>query len=237
MAHFVVHIKDATGYSAADQLGKAGLGSLVDDVLGPATEEAEVDGVPGRLIRWDDPFRTERNAAPGVEGKQWWTDIHGNSIGWDADNPPTPIDLLRHRMYDNSPQLDSFPADLDDGNTWLVPLARRLPDAWTQDRDGRPRLAPKRQFAWYWDEVTQFIARMAAGEFAPDDPPEDAFWLAVRALSMNYRICPEVVYATGLLAACDPIKIIAAAGEHSLDYTMEIKYHVQKKTPHLAASA
>ena len=244
MGHFVVFLKDAGGLNAEKLLKERGLGSLFDLVMSPSVADADLDG-KGKLITWRDDVRPERNGADGVEGKEWWHGLHGVSIGWDADNPPTPECLMRNGRRADEPQISSFPVTLEDGNTWLVPIARLLPQAWTQGPDGMPMLAPKSAFAWYWEQTTAMVRRIASGEFAPDNPPQECFELAVRALAMNYRICPEVIYATGLLAAGDAVKIIAAACEHSLDYTVSVNYAVraqnelldQKKTEHLAASA
>lgn len=243
MAHYVVFLEHAEGLNAAKLLRDRGLGMLVDEVLGPSAADAELDGVKGKLITWHDDARPERNSRDGVDGKAWWGGLHGVQIGWDADNPPTPDDLMRNGRRHDAPQISSFPANLEDGNAWLVPIARLLPQKWTQSEDGTPMLAPKAAFAWYWDEM-QAMAR-SFGSFAPDDPPPECFELAVKALAMNYRICPEVIYATELLAAGDAPKIIAAACERSLDYTVSVNYSMrahnetldQKKTEHLAANA
>jgi len=245
MAHYVVFLEHAEGYDAPGLLRKHGLGMLVDEVLGPSAADAELDGVKGKLITWHDDARPERNARDGVDGKAWWGGLHGVRIGWDADNPPTPDDLMRNGRRHDAPQISSFPANLEDGNAWLVPIARQLPQRWTQNDDGMPLLAPKSKFAWYWDEVTGMIERIRKGEFAHDRPPTACFELAVKCLALNYRICPEVIYATELLAAGDAVKVIAAACEISLDFTATVEYSViahselvdQKKTEHLAANA
>lgn len=227
--HFVIFIPGADGYDACAHLRGVGLDSLIDDCLGPATQDATLAGQPGRLIVWRDDVRTDHNAREGVEGKEWWWDCQRRfAIGW--DELPTPDDLLRVPRYTVEPMMTSFPVTLGE-HVWQVPLARLLPRKWSQGADGRPVLETAKPFAWYFDAVAAMVQRIAGGEFSPDEPPADCFELAVRALALNYRLCPEVVYAMELIAAADAPKIIAAAAEHSLEFEATVHYDVRARTP------
>lgn len=244
--HYVIFIPDAEGYDAAGQLADVGLGKLVDKYVGPASENCTLGEHDGRLIRFDDVSRPDRNATPGVDDKTWWWDHKRTyAIGWLAEAPPCPNDLQRNERYTDDPLLTSFRCTLQDEQIWLVPVARQLPQDWMQcPETGRPILGPKHQYAWYFDEVRDMVARMASGEITPETVPVECFDLAIKALATNYRICPEVVFALRLFDRADAAKVVMAAAEFSVEFKAHTHWEVrmdnpiltQKKTGRLASA-
>lgn len=233
MAHYVLFVPGEHGYNANDLLASLGLGDLADNIVGVAASNAHVAGQDGKLLRWDDSVRPERNASEGVDDKLWWWDFQKRyAIGWQEDAPTRPEDLQRNRRDTNDPMLTSFPVALQDGQVWFVPIARKLPRQWSQCPDtGQPTLSPKPPFAWYWDGITSMLARIQSGDIEPDNPPADCFDMAIRALSLNYRICREVVYALGLFDEADALKVIGAATEFSMEFTARLQWEVRAKNP------
>lgn len=231
--HYVIFIPNAEGYSAADQLESVGLSKLVDKYVGPASENCALGEQDGRLIRFDDVSRPERNATPGVDDKTWWWDHQRRyAIGWLAEAPPCPNDLQRNERYTDDPLLTSFPCRLQDEQVWLVPIARQLPRQWSQcPETGMPTLAPKPAFAWYWDAIQATLGLITSGTMTPDNVTVDCFNLAIRALAMNYRICPEVVYALGLFDEADAAKVIAGACELSVEFESRLQWGVRASNP------
>lgn len=230
--HYVVFVPGQHGYSAAQILESVGLGPLVDSSINCGAEVANLDGLDGKLVRWDDSTRPQRNATSGVDDKVWWWDSQRRfAIGWHPDAPPTPDDLQRNTQYTDAPLLTSFPCMLADGNVWLVPIARLVPRQWSQSPDGTPCLAPQSAYAWYFDAVREFMLSCETGEVNPDEPAADCFLLAVRALGMAYRICPEICYATGLFEPQHALTVLAAAAEHSLEFNARLEYDVRASNP------
>lgn len=243
--HYVLFAPGSHGYDAGAVLRSLGLDALIDTFVIVGAADATVNDEPGKLIRWDDPSRPERNATPGVEDKTWWWDRERRfAIGWCDESPPTPDDLQRNAQYTDAPLLTSYPCRLSDGNIWLVPIARLVPRQWSQGPNGEPVLAPRGEYAWYFDAVRDVLAQCESGDINPDEPPAKCFLLAVRALGMAYRICPEVCYATGLFAPHHALTVLAAAAEHSLEFEARLQYEVratnpiltQKKTAGLAST-
>lgn len=234
--HYVIFIPNATGYSAQDQLAAVGLDTLCDTFVGPTSENAELGGVAGRLIRWDDHTRQGRNATPGVSDKTWWWDYQRRyAIGHVAEAPPTPDDLKRNDRYNDSPYLTSFPCTLKDEQVWLVPIARQLPSQWIQcPETGRPVIATVPRFAWYFDQMLAAVQAIGSGEATPENTPADYFELAVKALTLNYRICPEIVYALGLFGAEHAASVIGAACELSIEFNATTHWTVRADNPILA---
>lgn len=229
--HFVLFVPGEHGFDANALLASLGLSALIDPIIGASVcgTEYEVGGETGKMIRWDDPMRTDRNATAGVEDKTWWWDYQRRfAIGWLADAPPTPEDLQRMQHTNDCPMLTSYPCRLADGRVWLVPIARHLPRQWAQCREtGRPILEATPQFAWYWEEITDAFGRIESQEITLDNQPPELFGLAVRALALNYRLCPEVCYATGLLAQESAAAIIGAACEFSFEFDAQLTWNVR----------
>lgn len=215
--HYAIFIPRAEGYAPDKMLASVGLESLHDSFCCAGIADHELDEQSGKLLTW--------GCVP-IPERWWWDGAKRFAVGF--DRVPSPDDLLRCGAGNKTPA-DSFPVVLQDDQEWYVPIARRLPQQWSQGPDGRPTLATKPAFAWYWDGFVDALDRFENRGFAPDSPPADLFEFAVRALAMNYRICPEVVYATGLMGPTDVMKIIAAMGEHSHEFAVEHVYTVKSE--------
>lgn len=231
--HYVIFIPAATGYNAADQLESVGLGSLVDKYVGPASENCTLGEQEGRLIRFDDVSRPEHNATPGVDDKTWWWDHKRRyAIGYVAESPPCPEDLQRTHRFVDDPLLTSFPCRLQGEQIWLVPIARQVPREWSQcPETGMPTLAAKPAFAWYFDEARELLSQISGGQIVPDAMPAYCFDFAIRALALNYRICPEVAHAIHLFDQADAGRVIGAACEFSVEFEATLQWGVRASNP------
>lgn len=173
-------------------------GGAVAPSVGPGGTQVDIHH-PDKL-RWTE--------VPGPEGKP------GYWIGYDPTSKPTPADLALPTGF------TGHPVELGDGNTWLVPVARRLTgqaafpqrleriDGKWKTGDVVPAYADRwKKACLLWDHMTT----------STDDRPsltiDDATEIIVEALALNYRLGPEEVNVLGLL---DTLTLVAA-GEAIID--------------------
>lgn len=176
------------------------------------------DGTGGMIVTWplDDPgylfgyYPDEQEWLVGPNGKpkaesgwQQSKDLEPLSAsgsplyycGFWGGRPPTPLELGK------PPGVPGMEIMLGDGNRWVVPVAELLPKD-VIFKAGSPQAVVKQQFEKFWDESTRWV-----GWFLEADPereiPEsfipDLFEYVLRALSLNYRIVPELVTQLRLL--------------------------------------
>lgn len=139
--------------------------------------------------------------APG--GKFW--------VGtWD-EWPVQPDDLLR-----NDTAGRAYPIKLEDGNDWMIPVARWLPHRWGMDDSGKCCRVPAPGYAEFCLEAEKLYQRFV--EAAQIDGPmliETEWDYVCDALAMNYRIAPAIVSVLGLVGDDSGPMILAATIEWS----------------------
>lgn len=133
-----------------ERLRGAGLADVFDvDPAGkaPPFEKARLnrgpDGGPGWLVAREQlgglVYRPDK-------GNQSWCLAPGGAcwIGWDPASPPRPQDLVRSGA-------DGLPAELGDGNTWMLPAAELMPLIRTLQPDGSMGLERRAADAAVWE--------------------------------------------------------------------------------------
>lgn len=147
------------------------------------------DGKGGTLIGWTKPGRIRFHIDPAEQ--TWFPAVKSGDlppgrywVGVWNDSPPTAADLLRPYPYRG--KLVELA-----GQNWTVPLPKNLPtDAILAD-DGTWRFELQRRFHAYGIEVDQWLERRENGTLA-DATFTEVFGFALRALSLNYRLTPEL---------------------------------------------
>lgn len=187
---------ESAGFPHADSIELPGCGCTP----GP-------DGLNGAVTKLRDmPLIGGQAPAVGYYAvKQTWHKILGGKmwLGWETENPPTPIDLQR------SEQFDGHPVTLADGNTWIVPVVRTLlggaalPAIYGCDDNGnmvKDTVLPR--FARLWDLTQRLHAAITS---QPIDPglisEEETAELLCAGLALHYRVSRWEVLRMGLLSA------------------------------------
>ena len=136
--------------------------------------------------------------APG--GKFW--------VGTWNEWPLKPGDVARNDMPGRS-----YPIKLEDGNEWLIPVARWLPHLWGMDDEGKSRRVPAPayvEFCKQAEDVFQEFCRTARGEA----PTLTADWEFVcEAMAINYRLAPPIISVLGLVGDSCGATILSATVE------------------------
>ncbi len=155
---------------------------------------------------------------PGPD-KAWW-------VGFETTSPPGPDDLARKNM------IPGLEVTLDDGNAWLVPVARRfllhegqghtlpaadMPQVFGVDEDGEDMMevAPRAQPLWkaaneYWN----------ATHGSEEEDPKGVtlgqlFEIAADVLAANYKVGPREIRALRLLSTDSATAINEVANDLS----------------------
>ena len=126
-----------------------------------------------------------------LDGRMW--------LGWETENPPTPIDLQRKELH------NGHPVTLADGNTWIVPVIRTLigqttlPTVFGCNASGqvvREKVLPA--FKRLWD-LTQRLYKAVQGFDESLISGEETIELLCSGLAMNYRVSFWEVMNLGIL--------------------------------------
>jgi len=184
--HFLIFVPLTTD---AHSLEAVGLESIARGAMS-TTIEVGPDGRPGTMFGWQQEHRPpvlavqpkEQEwipacAAPGYEAGRYL-------VGFWRKFPPTPGDLLRPRNYGGNVVV------LGDGYEWQVPNVSDLPHAYAVDESGRWRLRAKRAFRELIVQAADMNRRFQPGGEGVEQ--DEAINFAMRALSLNYRMTPEV---------------------------------------------
>lgn len=207
------------------------------------------DGANGILCHWMQPGDPFAGRAGVVLDKQTWYEAPASVehekgrywLGWYTDHPPAPADLAMTEQYGGGW------VQLGDNREWLIPATRRLSHRGSLDpQTGKFRRVPK-------DRYTEFCRKAAAHAHAvfsavgafnayleqhPDADPEeyevectleDAWEYCCEALSINYRVTPEVIDALKLF---DDQSMIAVMMQ-TVELTEILETQGQKKTEKL----
>lgn len=174
-------------------------GSIV--VITPAHPEAKTPQVGY--------FPAQQDWQEADKGKFW--------VGKEKDNPPRPIDLQRTEL------IDGHYTKLEDGQDWLVPVARvfpqgtMLPQSLILGPNGElvkeilPRYAKLGQRAEkVWLEFKRQMGTLTEGETSESMDLKTQWDIAIEALSINYRLGPWEVSFLNLLTTENISRILSA---------------------------
>ncbi len=166
------------------------------------------DGGNGVLCYWEHMNSPERNHEPAIVDttRQEWRPAKANGdqqagrywIGWDKSRPVRPSDILRRRSHVSTPVI------LEDGNEWLIPIAKQLPQVLGLDERGMVAGRIKDQYREFWDQswkVLDWFQPREDGTCAV--PYTEGFEFCCLALSVNYVVNRDIVDALGLIGTGD----------------------------------
>lgn len=211
--HYAVFIPGARGardhLSALELPGLDGAGFEWISQTGP---ESSGHGSLG-VVRTGAP-----SDPPGeVRGYDTWTEQdEGWWLGYDSKKRPAPGELKRAKVV---PGED---VTLADGNGWHIPYAWKLPEKFRLV-DGEWIQTVQREYEDFFDEaesiMLQLFAQIDVIDSNPSDVPEEqvtAVSLSVSAdicslaLSVNYRICPQIASELGLFTTDNVRQVVMA---------------------------
>ena len=194
---FLIYIP-GDGTSDEQKLVSAGLPALASGCSAIATP-AGPDGKPGVVFSWptSDPRSTmgylpviqewiPAEAVGDLPEKRYW-------VGFVKGALPTPHDLAHLN------QLDGDQVTLGDGRAWKMPAAAMLPKTSRYTSAGWGWKIQEGYEA-YWDESCQWYLDLITKQMDDGQTTVAANCCEylTRALSMNYRLTPEVVSHLGL---------------------------------------
>lgn len=209
---YLIHIPGAEPFPQA--LKEAGLAGLL--------AEGNPQGVPlagpagmGGMFFW--PKLDGRDCFDGFDlGKQTWRDCGKFWLGWETGRPVHPEAIGWRKQY------LSLPVVLADGNAWQIPIAGRLPRNWGCDSAGKLQLSLKPEFAEFCQLAERvFVAITSAGQGEQDLELPEAWDYCCQALALNYRTCPQIIAALGLLDDTNFLDVLAATIELPLARQVE----------------
>jgi len=197
------------------------------DTLGPGEKS-------GSIVCYHD----SQNSVPPRFGffpdQQTWHAIDDGSLLWIGlhnDNPPTPAELQRSKVF------RGYEMELGDGNTWQIPVIRRPTDLWTAlpqsqyIEGGKLVQSLKAAYRSYWDHSAEVADGFIAGkEFTVIRAHE----LAVEALGLNYRFGPNEQKILGIVDSENYIALLSYTID--LPHVNEVLDFQKKTTPQPAES-
>lgn len=218
MPGYAIYIpgKPARNASALEAVGLHGLckesGPEFADILAKGP-----DGGSGLLATWrkvtDNGGLTvgeytwkpaKADKARGLAAKRFWVGVPHAGL--------TPQSLERKTQYRGYGML------LADGNRWAIPPAVNLPHQIGLDDDGEPRRFISDEWRPYWERCEQFAAEfLVAIDSVRNGATEtkltlkDTWQFACEALSINYRLCSEVIDLLGLVNEDAAVEVVKAA--------------------------
>lgn len=179
------------------------------------------DGGAGRLVYFDSPRGRIRNQITQVDlQRQTWLPAAKDGeaaegrywlgVVTDAQIPPEALQ--------RSDLTDGLPLQLQDGNSWVIPIADKIPkqlklNRSTGEEEKRP-FAKDRDFIDRTDEIFRYLI---GGEFHRRVEEEDRVYIpdglrfASLALQRNYRVNFDLVDLLGLIGEVEAIQIAAIA--------------------------
>ena len=180
-------------------------------------------GMPGQVVVAEPENPLARKPAIGYfPDKQTWQQAPARQslgdggwwIGWETASPPTPADLQRREA------VGGYAVRLEDGNDWLVPVARRfpsgtmLPERLALGPAGEWVSAVIPRFAKFAEQAervwVEFQRQAGVPEAATAEPLSvaDEIDIAVEALGINYRIGRVEASVLGLLTTTNKTAIL-----------------------------
>lgn len=203
--HFMIYIPERN--AKPERLADLGLPGLVDGAFAFATS-AGPGGVPGTIFGWRPDHGKNAGRLLGsydAASQTWMPSVAGNdlaagrySVGYLTKQPPTPEDLMRRYPFRGTKVELAEPA-----SEWWLPSESDLPyDCKLQD-DGSWKFIPQRRFDAFCAAASGYRQLIAPEEedarrINPVQMQLEARDFVANALSINYRICPEIENALGL---------------------------------------
>lgn len=232
MSSFQVYIPGKTGASP-NHLRDVGLELLLDPHFGPTAIEAHhdtPDGCSGIVFYWQD-MATPTNMPQhmGCHSDQEWSPAKPSKglpagrfwLGKDAGGTVTPGALMRHN------HMGGLSVKLDDGQEWMVPVARRLPKKYQMDEvTGEPRMQVALPYQEFYKQAEDLYTFLLQARIDEDFTIPGGWTFAERALAMNYRINSDVIDWLGLLGDESMLRLIGATHERNI----MLEIDAQKKT-------
>lgn len=226
MAGYLIYLPGRNQQSP-DHLTAVGLADLQTDNP-PSQHQIGIgpDGGSGTLLWWENPRRMDSVPAKRYdEDTQTWHKRRRGAVwyGWEVERPPTPFCIERR-----SP-MPGFAVPLADGNEWIVPNVQQVPAVLGIDDDGKltreVAAAYRDYYRQAWEALNWFDESYASGVV----PFEEAFYLAVNALSINYRLNADLCSLLGLLRTDNVLSLVAAVVER--DALLATLDRIKKKQP------
>jgi len=222
--HYLIYISGNTN-AGPDQLKAVGLADHVTDHEQCATPTGPDNG-RGSLFAWrsrhpQQPvvFAPDRQrwvaaiARDGLAASRFW-------IGWEKDSPPGPRDLIREENY------TGYLCKLGDSHEWIVPNAAMLPHNFRLSNTGDVTLVIQERFREFWEKSRDWYQRFALNPDAEQiKVPADWFHYLTFALSLNYRILPELISELELFTTQNAIHCAMA----TVDWSEIVAAESQKK--------
>ena len=222
--HYVLFFPNIAG-SSPEHLTKIGLGALLRSGAPDFQEGIGPKKQRGIFASWGWGSKFQFDA-----DNQIWKVLAANLdvgrtadqcyIGWDINYPPTPNDLAHREQHAGAY------ARLRDGFNYLIPEAWKLPPHFDKDAESGEWIAgysPEYvDFCKKAESIAYELADMCESlEQARISNPNikhhremtvaDTFELACAAISINYRTCPEVIAALGLIQRPEAVRVITLA--------------------------
>jgi len=203
-------------------LEKVGLSDHVDGNMGTRIV-AGPTGEPGLLICWQGTidgysvgFRPDSQTwLPAVPkgdlpaGRYW--------VGIERNAPPTPAQLQRQAG------VDGYRVRLGDGHEWIIPAARYCPQDVRLAPDGGIKLQVQDKYREFWDGSLRWVELLLSieeGQTALQIGPQEWSYLTL-ALSINYRITPELASELRLFSTANVLHVVQATIDGQLAALVE----------------
>lgn len=216
MAAFMIFVDAAMAADANTLVAEKGLQAIEAGAsrLTWAMSMNGPGGVQGMIGFWIDPEMLKSNSYQ--PDKQKWVSIgEGTWLGTYLDDPVKPSDLLKTKPYEKS-----LPCLLEDGNTWMIPVARWLPHVWGQDTAGVFSRLPADHFTDFCKQAEE-VFQYFVGSDGKDLEIQCQWGFVCQALSLNYRLCPSIISALKLIGDISGGRILAATVEMTLTRDVE----------------
>jgi len=203
--------------SAKSEASAAGLDALLSYIGGSVGCLSGPSGEPGVIVAQAPHAGSDGKAADCgyYPEKQTWSSAANGAywIGFETQAPPRPQDLLRTNA------LAGHFVELEDGNQWLVPIARSpihkptVPRPMVRDAQGNwvESDKPVPRYADFCNRVDKCWQAFSEATEGQDVIFVDGVETAIAALEANYFLNDEVVSALGLLSSANYIAVIMAA--------------------------
>lgn len=143
--------------------------------------------------------------------EQEWEDHERYWLGIDTENRPTPPELVRPTV------VEGHLRQLGDGCEWECPVLRsgdepRVPQSWGKNGDGFfQKILP--QWEWAWDLSGVVWDYFTVGKSVT---LQEAFEIACKLLSVNYRLGEFEITKLGLLTSDNYVQVFKDAAEIDL---------------------
>ncbi len=211
------------------KLVAVGLSHLVSGAMGLGASPGP-DGKRGIVFSWPQDgspvgyFPDRQKWIPAkpkgdLQAARYWVGF-GSTI-------PTPFELEWPKRF------GGYWVELGDGNQWCIPSAGELPQVLRMGDDGRAKREVRKQYESYFNDSVKWFADFITRDFSEltQEFDTEVFCYIERALSLNYRLTPEVVSELELLGT-DNILTCLRASVDGIQIAEELVSHQKKSMTH-----